>query len=164
MRISNKPSQHHSFSQIWYNHHHPAPTFSILFHLNPRIILEESNIRIPQIRRVAKPLIPSRAALLHGRKSRRRNLLPQIVLSLQDLHREARGRVPGDVAVDEPRARVIGFESNDDEPARGEEDDVPTWGIVVVEVEVCGSGEVERKVRLLEEGEVVAVKMDLGEG
>ena len=44
--------------------------------------------------------------------------------------------MPGDVAVDEPRARVIGFEGDDDEAAGGEEDDVPTRGVGVVEVNI----------------------------
>ena len=72
--------------------------------------------------------------------------------------------MPGDVAVDEPRARIIGFERDDDEAACGEEDHVPTRGVGEVEVEICGSGEVESGAGLLEEGEVVAVQMDLDIG
>ena len=104
--------------------------------LDARIILKERNIRIPQIVWITEPLIPRRAALLHGRKSRRGQLLPQFILRLQYLHREPRGGVPGDVAMDEPSARIIGFESDDNEATAGEEDDVPTGGIVEVEFDV----------------------------
>ena len=69
--------------------------------------------------------------------------------------------MPGEVALDDPRGRIIGFEGDDDEAEGGEENDVATGRVAVVEGEVCRSGEVEGDVGLLEEGEVVAVEMDL---
>ena len=63
-----------------------------------------------------------------------------------------------DVAVQEPRARVVGFECDDDESARGEEYDVAAGRVVEFRGEVRV---VERGGGLLEQREVVAVEMDL---
>lgn len=64
----------------------------------------------------------------------------------------------GDVAVREPGARVVGAEGDDDVAVVGEEDDVAAGRVgefgVEVGREVGGGG-------LLEDGEVVAVEVDL---
>ena len=67
--------------------------------------------------------------------------------------------MPGDVAVHEPHARIVRFEGDDQEAARGEEGHVPARGVVVLEGEVLGG--VEGAAGLLEDDEVVAVEVDL---
>ena len=68
------------------------------------------------------------------------------------------GNMSGDMAVHEPGARVVGFESDDDIAAPGHEDDVAAGWVVEFQVEVRS---VEfLVVGLLEEGEVVAVEVD----
>ena len=60
--------------------------------------------------------------------------------------------------MDEPSTGVIGFESDGDEAVGREKNDVPAGWIVEFEVELAC---VESLVGLLEEGEVVAVEVDL---
>ena len=47
-----------------------------------RIILESSEIPIPQIRRITEPLIPRAAPILHRLQPLRRQLLLQVLLPL----------------------------------------------------------------------------------
>lgn len=70
--------------------------------------------------------------------------------------------MPRDVAVQEPDARVVGFESDGDVAGAGEEGNVSTGRVVVVEHAVCEVGFVEGDGLLGENHEVVAVEMDLG--
>lgn len=59
------------------------------------------------------------------------------------------------MAVHEPRTWVISLESDDYESIGWEKDNVPTWRIIELQVEIL---EVEtRVVGLLEEGKVVTV-------
>ena len=36
----------------------------------------------------------------------------------------------GDMAVHDPRSRIVGFEGDDDVSILGKENDVPAWGVV----------------------------------
>ncbi len=66
--------------------------------------------------------------------------------------------MPCDMAMQQPGAGVVGFEGDDEVAARGEKGDVSAGRIV--EIHVGETGPV-RSFRLFEDGEVVAVKMDL---
>lgn len=61
-----------------------------------------------------------------------------------------------DVAVKGPSAWIIRFECDGDKASGGKKDNVATWGVIVIWVEVCP---VVFNLGLLEEGKVVAVKM-----
>lgn len=82
---------------------------------------------------------------------------------LQNLHPQARGCVPRDVAMYHPGAGVVRFEGDDEIAVGGEEGHVPAWGVFEVERDfvptgIGGGG-------LVQEGKVVAVEMDwVGEG
>ena len=67
--------------------------------------------------------------------------------------------MPGNVAVDQPSARIVSSEGNSDEPASGEEDNVATRGVVEFEFEL---GWIKALVGLLEEREIMSVEMYLG--
>ncbi len=69
--------------------------------------------------------------------------------------------MPRDVAVQEPDARVVGFEGDGDVAGAGEEGYVSTGRVVVVEHAVCEVGFVKGDDLLGENYEVVAVEMDL---
>ncbi len=69
--------------------------------------------------------------------------------------------MPCDVAVQEPDARVVGFEGDGDVPGAREEGYVSTGRVVVVEHAVCEVGFVEGNGLLGENHKVVAVEMDL---
>ena len=79
--------------------------------------------------------------------------------TFQDLYAQSPGDVEGDVAVQEPRARVVGLEGDDDVAVAGHEDDVPSRGIIELQ------GQRARTevffVGLFEDGEVVAVQVQL---
>ena len=66
--------------------------------------------------------------------------------------------MPGNVAVDQPRTRIVSFERNGDKAAGGEENNVAARGVVEFEIEL---GWIEALVGLLEECEVMSVKMYL---
>lgn len=67
--------------------------------------------------------------------------------------------MPRDVAVDEPGAGVVRLEGDDDVAARGEQHDVAAGG--VADVQGTLQGAVELPGTLVEDGEVVAVEVDL---
>lgn len=68
-----------------------------------------------------------------------------------------------DVAVCEPQAGAVGSEGDDGVAICGQEDDVPAWRVIELEVEVFGvRGEVG-VVYLSEDREVVAVEVDLSD-
>ena len=69
--------------------------------------------------------------------------------------------MPCDVAVQEPDARVVGFEGDGDVAGAGEEGYVSTGRVLVVEHTVCEVGFVEGNGLLGENHKVVAVEMDL---
>jgi hypothetical protein len=70
--------------------------------------------------------------------------------------------VEGNVAVNEPGARVVGFEGYDNVASLGHENDVATRWVDAVAGNVWWVTVVPGRCRLFEEGEVVAVKMNLG--
>ena len=84
-----------------------------------------------------------------------------ILLAFENLCGKSETGVVGDVTVHEPVSRVVSFEGDDDEAIGREEDDVASrrvdqFGFVV--------GEVEGLVFfLLEDGEVMAMKVDLNQ-
>ncbi len=68
----------------------------------------------------------------------------------------------GDVAVHEPRARIIGLERDDDEAVCGHQHDIAPRGVEPVQADVgCV---VDGVFGLLEDGEVVSVEVDLFKG
>lgn len=83
------------------------------------------------------------------------------MLALHDLQTQSLRDVEGNVAVNEPGARVVGFEGYDDVASLGHENDVTTRWVDAVAGNVWWVTVVPRRFRLFEEGEVVAVKMDL---
>ena len=70
--------------------------------------------------------------------------------------------MPRDVAVQEPDARIVGFERDGDVSGAGEEGYISTGRVLVVEHAVCEVGFVEGDGLLGENYEVMAVEMDLG--
>ena len=135
----NLPSQH-------VYHLKPAPLSSPYLHSkshsDARVILEESNIRLPMILRVAEPLVPRCATILHRLEPRRRELLLQVLLPLQDLHGQARRCVPCNVAVNEPSTWIVRFECNGNEAIRRKQNDITTRWVLGFEVDFVG---VERR-------------------
>lgn len=79
-------------------------------------------------------------------------------LALEELHAEARGYVEGNVAVHEPGAWVVGFESQDEVASSGEISRVATDGVVRSESRNVAIP--DRVFYLGEDVEVVAVEMD----
>ena len=69
--------------------------------------------------------------------------------------------MPCDVAVQEPDARIVGFEGDGDVAGAGEEGDVAAGRVLVVEFSVGEVGLVEGNGLLGEYYEVVAVEVDL---
>ena len=116
---------------------------------------------IPPIPTIPPPLIPpiTRPLRLHDRRiTRRPELRLRDVLRLHNLRGQAEGSVQGDVAVHDPGARVVEAEGDDGVAVLGQEDDVPSGRVVGGEVDAVGEGLVGD---LLQDGEVVAVEVDL---
>ena len=121
---------------------------------NSRVALKELRVTaVPGPKVVAHPLGPEHAGRVRGEEG------GGVGLALEDLQGEALGGVAGDVAVHEPAARVVGLEGDDDEALRGQEDDVAARRVVELQVEE--GGVVGLAGHLLEDGEVVAVEVDL---
>lgn len=59
-------------------------------------------------------------------------------LILHDLHAQAHGDVEGDMAVDQPRPRVVGFERDDHVAVHGQQDHVAAGRVDEFEVHVVG--------------------------
>ena len=66
--------------------------------------------------------------------------------------------MPGDVAVQEPHARIVGLEGQDQIPVRGQQGHVASGGVVEVE---CHQRIPVWLIGLGQDGEVVAVQVDL---
>lgn len=82
-----------------------------------------------------------------------------IFLPLQDLQSKPEARMRRDMAVHEPWTRIVRFEGDDYVASGGQEDDISAGRIVVFQSQTgreCGV------VVLLEDGEVMAVEVDLG--
>ena len=65
------------------------------------------------------------------------------------------------MAVNEPRAWIVGFEGYDNVAFLGHENDVATRRVVAVAGNVWGVTVVPRRCRLFEEGKIVTVKLNL---
>ena len=88
------------------------------------------------------PLIPAITCLLRIRKRRRflqrRPKIRSISLPFDDLHRKTERRMEGDMAVHDPIAWIVCFESDHDVACVGEQDYVaPRW---IDQIEVFGAG------------------------
>ena len=94
-----------------------------------RIVLKVER-RIEPVALVAKPLLPRLARLVEGFLRRIREV--DVGFTLQDLQRQSRRRVPGDVAVQEPGSRVVGFEGEDEIAVLGQQGHVAARGVVDV--------------------------------
>ena len=90
----------------------------------------KSLTRIEIIRLVPIPAIPASTHSSRLRDSRRRKRTGNLLLALQDLESESGRRVPGDMAVQEPCARVVGFEGDEEIAASWEEGDVSAGWVV----------------------------------
>lgn len=121
--------------------------------LNTRIVLE----RVPGLARLGplaiEPALPLPARLLEG------VLLRQLHVRrvLEDLHRQPGRRVPRDVAMHEPDARVVRLERDDEVAACGQQGHVASRRVVALEHRRLL---VVWLLRLGQQGEVVAVKVD----
>jgi hypothetical protein len=78
---------------------------------NTRIILEYAH-RIPVILPVSIPILPLLAAIIDLLQFLRSHHLPQVLLTLHNLQRQSARSMPGNMAVEQPRARVISFEGD----------------------------------------------------
>ena len=87
--------------------------------------------RVEPIALVAVPLLPRRARLVESLLRRSREV--DVGFALQDLQRQPRRGVPGDVAVQEPGARVVGFEGEDEIAVLGQERHVAARRVVDVQ-------------------------------
>ena len=67
--------------------------------------------------------------------------------------------MPGDVAMHEPRAGVVGFEADDEEANCGEESHVAAWGVGEAEGGLKEEW-VVAAVAFCEDGDVVAVEVE----
>lgn len=102
------------------------------------------------------PLFPGLTGLIDSFHRSTRNI--DVGFPLQYLQGQSRRCVPGYVTVQEPRARVVGFEGEDEIPVRGQQRHVASGG--VVEVQSHRRIPVGR-IGLRQYSEVVAVEMDL---
>lgn len=113
------------------------------------------------------PDLPVLAHPLGLRDSRRAVLRPEgigVGLPLKDLEGQALGRVERNVAVQQPVARVVRLEGDDDEAVGGQQDDVAAGRVDQIEIKLRRVAGVRLVLGLLENGEVVAVEVDLAGG
>lgn len=125
-----------------------------MYRSNPRIILEL--LVVEPVISIIIPLVPALARPIYSRSRSVRNI--DVGLPLQYLQRQSRRCVPGYVAVQEPGARVVGFEGEDEVSVCGQQGHVAARGVVEVQfyhrIPVWCVG-------LRQYREVVAVEMDL---
>lgn len=132
----------------------PLPPRTHLTPSNPRVIRQR---RRRGRKRSGNPLVPAATQ----RSSHLRSWAcfrphgSSIFLALENLQGEARRGVLSDVAVHEPRAWIVGLESDDDEAASGHQHDIAPRRVEPVHSDV-GWG-VDGVFGLLEDGKVVAV-------
>ena len=99
---------------------------------DPRVLLEVG--RVVPIRRITDPTLPPAAnSISLVPPSRLDGLLDHVRLALEDLERQPAGSMPGDMAVQDPDARVVGLEGDGNVAALGQEDDVSAGRVVEVE-------------------------------
>ena len=113
--------------------HDRPPSFTRLSRFvsssDARIILKVER-RIEPVALVAEPLLPRPARLVEGLFRRIREV--DVGFALQDLQGQSRRRVPGDVAVQEPGSRVVGFEGEDEIAVLGQQGHVAARRVVDV--------------------------------
>lgn len=131
--------------------------------LNAGVILHDLGI--------APPLLPVFAYSLSLRKSGTtwRPHGGSFLRSLEYLQVQAGSSVRGDVAVHEPTAGVVGLEGNDDVCAGVGQNDISSGRVIAAKFLVIGACTLdivwaEALVRLVNDGKVVAVEMNLGIG
>ena len=78
---------------------------------NARIVLK-FKLRIEPVVLVGEPLVPRLARVVEGLLRSIREV--DVGFALQDLQAQSRRRVPGDMAVQEPGARIVGSEGEDE--------------------------------------------------
>lgn len=129
--------------------------------LRPRLSTTRSG-RVSPVPRIRIPIVPIGANPARLGEGVALPLGPDLIgvgLALQELQAEPLGDVKGDVAVQEPGAGIVGLEGDDHVAGPGHQDHVAAGRVVVFE------GEVARVevffVGLFEDGEVVAVEVDL---
>src|SRR4051812_25000144 len=96
------------------------------------------------VRPVVAVCLPIPPVLTHPRRLRQCSGLIQgrpnshgSLAALKDLEAESFGSVPGNVAMQQPVAGVVGLERDDDKTARGKEDYVAPGRVVKFELEFC---------------------------
>lgn len=139
--------------------HRLIPAFPLRYQPTPRI---RHLVPLPQprichiIRVLAIPvLIPRRTAIVKSVNVVNRTL--DLIRALEKLHAEAFRRVPRDMAMHDPGARIVRRECKDHPAARRKRSGVATCGII--ECQVVRRA-VPGVVAVAEEVKVVAVEMD----
>ena len=127
----------------------PKPGPSTQIHTsNPRILLKLHTIE-PFLRIIQPPRLIRTHPLRLLEPSRPLTLPDHIPPALIDLQTQATAGVPGDMAMDEPQTRIVGFEGDDDVAVCGEDDVAARWVFVVEDVWVELVGGVPAAVVLL---------------
>ena len=114
---------------------------------------------------ITLPRLPFPAHPLRFQNRYASRLVPDltcIFLALYDMQTQPLSDVEGNVAMNKPGARIVGFEGYDNVASVGHENDVATRWVNTAAGNVWWVTVVSRRFRLFEEGEVVAVKMNLG--
>ena len=114
---------------------------------------------------ITSPRLPFPAHPLRFRDRLASRLVPNLICifpALHNLQTQSLRDVKGNVAVNEPGARVVGSEGYDNVASLGYENDVATRWVDAIAGNAWRVTVVPRRSRLFEEGEVVAVKMNLG--
>jgi len=78
---------------------------------------------------------PGIAVVVEGVPVDGRDRVTEIDGALEEVNRQTVRHVPGDMAVHEPGAGVVGLEGDDDPPARGEHGDVTAHGVLSAQTE-----------------------------
>jgi hypothetical protein len=117
---------------------------------------------MPPVLAIPPPLIPLLTSSLGYLKSMRvcdvGPDIPSSRLSLHDLHSQTHTCVIGDVAVNEPCARIVCLKCNDDVSICRKQDNVATRGVILFEIKPFREF---LSTVLLKNSEVMAVKMNL---
>lgn len=112
------------------------PVCLILCSLDTRVILEDMGI--PKISIILEPLIPvitDPIHLLHLLRVLIQDPIQQRLL-LQDLNRQTTRRMPRNMAVEQPRTRVVGLEGNDEISSGGKKRNISTRRVVELEIDL----------------------------
>lgn len=93
---------------------------------------------IPKVRIILEPLIPvitDSIHLLHLLRILIQDPIQQRLL-LQDLNRQTTRRMPRNMAVEQPRTRVVGLEGNDEISSGGKKRNISTRRVVELEIDL----------------------------